>query len=137
MVRSPIQRRLMLIALIANAVFWVWFWLYFVAHSSVVTSRPLVWEASPPWAIAFGRAFGDGTRMLEVLRVPTIRIATFVYFPCFILTWPIARWAPSDLYVAGADAQGLRLFAVTALSFFQWIALLRLCFAIRNVMVRR
>jgi hypothetical protein len=126
----------MLFVLIANAVFWAWFWLYFVGHSSAATSRPMIWETSRPWATAFGRAYGDETKVFEVLKAPAIRIATLVYVPCFILTWPIARWAPSDMYIAGADAEGLRLLAVTVLSFFQWFALLRLCFAVRKVIVR-
>lgn len=132
-----IRRRLTLLLLLANAVFWVWFWAYFFVHANDAASRPVTWESAPPWAVVFGRGFGNSTSMTDILQVPSIRIATAAYLPCFLLTWPNSRWAPSDFYVAGADAQGLRLLAITALSFFQWIILLRLCFAIRRVSDRR
>jgi hypothetical protein len=137
MIRSPIYRRLMLVLVLGNTVFWGWFWVYFLVHSNPTVSHPAVWESSPPWAIAFGRAFGNGTSIPEVLKIPTVRAATVLFVPCFVVTWPVSRWLPGDLYFAGADAQGLRLLTITVLSFFQWMIVLRLCFAIRRVLERR
>lgn len=137
MIGSPIYRKLMLVLLLGNAVFWVWFWAYFLVHANAAVLHPAVWELPEPWAVAFGRAFGNGNSASDVLKVPTIRIATAVFIPCFVLTWPVPRCLPSGTYFAGADAQGLRLLTITLLSFFQWIIVLRLCFAIRRVLERR
>jgi hypothetical protein len=94
MTRSRIYRRLMLVLVLGNVIFWGWFWGYFFVHSNPAVSHAAVWEASPPWAVAFGRAFGNGTSLPEVLKIPTIRVATVVFVPCFVVTWPVSRWLP-------------------------------------------
>ena len=103
----------------------------------MIASHSPSWESALPWAVVFGRGLGDGSSLVEVLQIPPVRIATVVYMPCFVLSWPISRWAPNDFYVADIDAQGLRLLVITVLSFLQWIAVLELCFAIRDVLKGR
>jgi hypothetical protein len=136
MVTTGIRRRYILWLLAANGLFWVWFWAYFFTHATVVTTRPVQWEASVPWAVVLGRGLGNGSSLASVLGVPAVRAATILYLPCFILTWPISRWMPSAFYFGGIDCQGLRLLLITTLSFFQWILVVRLFTAIGKAIRR-
>jgi hypothetical protein len=110
----------------ANILFLVWFWWYFFAHASQYQAGHPSWEQAAPWAVVLNRGFGNSLSMLELKAVPIFQISFVVYFPCFVVTWPLGRFFPPEFYMLGTNPQGLRLIMVTVLSFIQWALLVKI-----------
>ena len=121
----------------ANALFLIWFWWYFFAHASPHQAGPPAWEQAAPWAVVLNRGLGSSLSVPELKSIPIFQAAFLVYVPCFVVTWPLGRFLSSEFYVLGTNPQGLRLIAVTALSFVQWTLLLRISTALVRWLQRR
>jgi hypothetical protein len=121
-----------IVLIAANLLFLIWFWWYFFAYSSTYKTKSVTWEQADPWAVVFNRGLGNSLSMPELKTVPIFLVASIVYLPCFLITWPIGRFLSPEIIILGTNPQGLRLIMVTILSFVQWAILLRIGTAIRR-----
>jgi hypothetical protein len=106
--------------LIANACFWLYFWVAFAHSSQPYDPRP--WGHGPVDLYSFwGYAIGL-TR--SSFLYPFMQIAYWVQFPSFLVATLIQNTVfarvSADQFLAGISVGGYKLLAIMVLSFFQW-----------------
>lgn len=114
--------RLWTTLLAVNSLFWAGFWVYFFARS-IATPQPLTWEEIPPFYAVFGRSFP--LTAPDVFHSVVFQTAFWSHLPCWLLTWPVGTVMGANTII-GTNAAGVRLILITALSYVQWYAAVRL-----------
>ena len=107
------------VLLIANSVFWVLFWAYFLWSSEAAPARLAahllsIYHTHPKYVSVFGRALPDGLP-------PTVGSVTgMIHLPSLYVAYWVGHFVPGDIVLAQTDHSGLKLLATTVLSYAQW-----------------
>lgn len=107
--------------LIANTVFWLLFWGYFMwlseATPNLLSTQPgRVYHSHPNYVSVFGRGLQDGFP-------EPIKKVTLVQLPSLLLAVALAYVLPGELLFAGTNPPGFRLLATMFISYVQWYLL--------------
>ena len=120
------SRPLAKLLVLANAVFWLAFAVYFIANSYPYQPHQKLFEEESPPYVFLGRAFP-----FDEYVSPFMRTTRFIEAPSFSAATPVfwyfdSRHIDADHLYAGVDVGGYYLISVCLLSFAQWYLIGRL-----------